>query len=351
MKEGLLDLLVEPGTGAALDMEVSESRDGEVWAGTMRPVGGGDRSYPIRDGIPRFLPGDSYAESFGLQWNRFSTVQVDSVNGTRCSHQRFETETLWTEKDLRGKWVLDGGCGCGRFAEVAGELGARVIALDYSRAVDAAARNLARFPDVHFVQGDLLNPPIRSGFLDFAYSIGVLQHTPDPAGALRSVLGLLTPGGAFAFSIYARRWYTRLNGKYLLRPISKRLPPALLLRMVTTAMPVMFPVTDVLFRVPGLGNVAKFMIPVANYVEKTEFDRDQRYQEAVLDTFDMLSPTFDSPVTRDEVEAVFASAGVHNYRFLRDVPVNVVGAVPGRSNGQGAGVVEGDVAGLQPVRP
>ena len=111
------------------------------------------------------------------------------------------------------------------------------------------------------------------------------------------------------------------------------MPPGGLLWVVRGVMPVMFPVTEVLFRVPGLGRVARFMIPIANYVEKSEFTRSQRYMEAELDTFDMLSPAFDSPMTWSEVLGVFAEMGVDDVRFLKRVPVNVVGSVPGQSQG------------------
>jgi SAM-dependent methyltransferase len=327
MKRELLDVLAEPGTGAVLELEATEVRDGEIWEGTLRPVGGG-RAYPIRAGIPRFVPHDGYTDSFGLQWNRYATVQLDSANGARYSRRRFEAETRWTREDVEGRWVLDGGCGCGRFAEVAAELGARVIALDYSRAVDAAAGNLAHWPNVHCVQGDLLRPPIRPGAMGGAYSIGVLQHTPDPAAALRSVLGLLAPGAPFAFSIYARRWYTKLNGKYLIRPVTRQIPPAMLLRLVRGVMPVLFPVTDLLFRVPLVGKLARFAIPIANYVDKADFTRAQRYREAELDTFDMLAPTFDSPMTAAEVREILAALDVEDVRFLQEVPINVVGSAP-----------------------
>jgi SAM-dependent methyltransferase len=203
------------------------------------------------------------------------------------------------------------------------------VALDYSRAVDAASANLRRFADANFVQGDLLNPPFRRGALDFAYSIGVLQHTPDPRAALLSILSLLAPGGSFAMTIYARRWYTCLNAKYLVRPLTRRLPPALLLTLVRAAMPLAFPVTDILFRLPHLGTLARFLIPVANYVEKTEFNRAQRYEEAELDTFDMLAPAYDSPMTRDEVRDLLDAVGVEDYRFLQSAPVNVIGSMPG----------------------
>src|SRR5262245_5180001 len=194
MKEEFLEVLAEPDTGAPLRRTVSRVSDRGIEEGSLRS-GATGKEYPIRGGIPRFVPGAAYTESFGLQWNRFAQVQLDSATGVRFSEQRFCNETGWSRGDLDGQWVLDGGCGCGRFAEVAAGLGARVIALDYSSAVDAAARNLARFPNVHLVQADLLHPPFRPGSLPFVYSIGVLQHTPDPAAALRAVVRLLAPGG------------------------------------------------------------------------------------------------------------------------------------------------------------
>jgi uncharacterized protein YbaR (Trm112 family) len=44
--------------------------------------------------IPRFVPKENYAESFGLQWNRFASTQIDSKVGTTRSEVRFRQETL-----------------------------------------------------------------------------------------------------------------------------------------------------------------------------------------------------------------------------------------------------------------
>jgi hypothetical protein len=75
-------------------------------------------------------------------------------------------------------------------------------------------------------------------------------------------------------------------------------------------MPVLFPVTSFLFALPVLGRVFRFVIPVANYVEHTEQPRSLRYQEAVLDTFDMLSPRFDRPLrVAEAVSRLEALAG------------------------------------------
>lgn len=327
MQEHILEILRDPDTASELELFVVERRDGAVWQGTLRSVMT-RKEYPIHNGIPRFVSDNSYVGSFGLQWNRFSQVQLDSANGARYSHQRFEQETLWSPEQVKGQWMLDAGCGCGRFAEVAAEMGAQVVAMDYSTAVDAAARDLGHLPNIHFIQGDILHPPIKPGSLPYAYSIGVIQHTPDPPATIASLLNLLSPGGRFALTIYARRWYTKLFAKYLLRPVTRRLPARLLLRLIETAMPVLFPLTNVLFSVPVVGKVAQFLIPVANYFDKKEFTLSQRYQEAILDTFDMLSPAYDRPMTAREVRRVFERMGVDHYRFLNTVPINVVGTTP-----------------------
>ena len=54
-------------------------------------------------------------------------------------------------------------------------------------------------------------------------------------------------------------------------------------------MPVLFPITELLFRVPRLGRWFQFAIPVANYVHERQLSMAQRYRWAILDTFDMLA--------------------------------------------------------------
>ncbi len=96
-------------------------------------------------------------------------------------------------------------------------------------------------------------------------------------------------------------------------------------------MPLLFPLTNVLFRIPKVGRVFRFCIPVANYVEKRDLTWRQRYQWAVLDTFDMLSPAYDRPMTEPEVVAGLASAGIGGLKRRDNRGINVVGeknAVP-----------------------
>lgn len=323
MKSELLDILVDPQTQEPLGLKNAVYINGEIDEGELISPSG--NNYPIRHGIPRFVDVDNYANSFGLQWNRFSRTQLDSVNEGDYSKKRFKKEVKWDKEWAKGKWILDAGCGSGRFAEIAADSGCNLVALDMSNAVDAAKANLSGLRNINFIQADMFHLPFRQFTFDGVYSIGVLQHTPDPYAAICYLLGMVSSGGQFAFTIYAKRLWTKLYSKYWARAILKGIKEEKLLSAVEKIMPVAFPVTDVLFRIPFLGKLFRFLIPIANYIEKGDMTRKQRYEEAVLDTFDMLTPQFDFPVTAPRVIDVIRRCGVADYKMLSRFPVNIVG--------------------------
>jgi len=322
----LLDVLREPHTEARLELESGETDGERILRGQLvsRLTG---QAYPIIDGVPRFVPSEGYTGSFGMQWNLFSATQLDSTTRTDHSQRRFDAEVGWPAGDLGDGWTLEGGCGAGRFVEVVAGHGGRIVALDYSRAIDTIAREFHEDRNVHPVQADVLLPPIASRSIDRVYSIGVLQHTEQPYLAMMSLLRLCRSGGRFAFVAYARRWYTPLYAKYLIRPLTKRLPATVLLAAIRATMPVLFPLSEWLFERPGVGRIARFVLPVANYPNKQGFDRRQRYEEAVLDTFDMLAPAYDQPLRPRVVRSLLEKSAVTDLNMVSDVPIVVRGTV------------------------
>lgn len=327
MRPSLLPLLADPSTRTPLRLaKVTKEDAHRIWEGELESPATG-KTFRILRGIPRFVEGETYSDSFGMQWNRFRTSQLDSQNGSHLSERRFETETRWADDEIEGKWVMDAGCGAGRFAEVAARKGANVVGLDLSSAVDATFETLREHPNADVVQGSLLEPPFLEGAFDFAYCLGVIQHTPDPALGVKKVVSCAKrDGGKFAFAIYARAPWTKLNAKYLVRPLTKRLPPQVLLGALRASMPVVYPVTDRLFRLPVVGRAFRFGIPVANWVEfDGDLSTEQRYEMTVLDTFDMLAPAYDSPMTWQEVERALGEMGASRWTFGKKRPIEVSG--------------------------
>ena len=325
MQMKLLEVLACPKCLGELRCHASESdSEGEVSAGTLE-CRECQSVYPIEASIPRFVALDNYASSFGYQWTQFRLEQIDSANGTKISAQRFYSETGWTKEWIKGKWILDAGCGAGRFLDVAAEAGGEVVGVDISNAVDAAKANLAGRRNVHLVQASIYELPFRIGAFDGCYSIGVIQHTPEPQKSLQSLPRILKPGGLIAVTIYERKLWTRLNTKYLIRPVTKRLNKKLLLNLIKGVMPIAFPITEVAFRIPGLGRLFAFAIPIANYVHESELSWRQRYDWAILDTFDMLSPQYDQPQTYQEAESPLRQEGIEEIKRLQNSGLNLIG--------------------------
>jgi SAM-dependent methyltransferase len=317
MKSFALDVMVCPNCAGAFEIERDEVRGDEIVEGrlTCRQC---MVSYPIRGSVGRFVPQENYSSSFGIQWNLFRRDQVDKFSGTTLSRDRFLQETEWTSESVEGRLLLDVGCGAGRFTEIALSLGAKVIAVDLSSAVDACHSNFPDHPNLTVIQASLFDLPIRKASADGLYCIGVIQHTPDPEKAVRILPTYVAPGGRVALTIYPRRWSTLLFGKYLLRPLTRRMNGWLLLFMVRASMPILFPLTDLLFRLPGVGKIFAFLIPVANYVHEPQLrDWKKRYRWAVLDTYDMLAPAYDDPQKASDVGEWLEASGLRDPRSPR----------------------------------
>lgn len=310
MQEKLLELLVCSKCKGSLQCKVSKTESsGEIAEGVLTCQACG-QVFDVTNGIPRFVEPDNYASSFGYQWNLFRKEQIDSYNGTTLSAGRLWSETGWPKESLKGKWVLDAGCGAGRFLDASSMSEGDIVGIDISTAIDAAKENLKGRENVHFVQASIYDLPFKPGTFDNVYCIGVIQHTPDTGKSLRSLAEMVKLDGEIAVTIYPRKRWTKLFSKYWLRPVTKRMKKETLLNLIRGIMPVAFPVTDVLFRIPVLGKAFMFAIPVANYVHEKQLNRDQRYAWAILDTFDMLSPHYDQPMTEEEARKPLTESGI-----------------------------------------
>jgi SAM-dependent methyltransferase len=324
MKLSLLDFLECTVCAAPFAVNtVTAQLDDHVVEGTLQCTTCA-REVPIVRSVPRFAGTNNYAESFGFQWNRFASTQLDSVSGTAISRERFFMQTALEPSALQGTLVLDAGCGAGRFAEVALSAGATVIGLDYSSAVDASFRNLGAHPRFHLLQADLFAGPFRKGIFDLVYSFGVLMSTRDArAGFLALVPLAKQPGGRIVVDVYGRSWRTYIDLKYWIRPVTRRVPAPVLLNAVRTVVPKLLPFTRALGKVPVVGRRLKRVIPIADYRDIYPLSDAQIEEWAVLDTFDMLSPVFDDPQTPNAVRRWFEEAGLCSIEVFR--PGHLVG--------------------------
>lgn len=149
-------------------------------------------------GIDHHDDGKGSPDRFGYSWQRFSDLTADQE-----TQFRLWTTHLSPDRDWRGKRFLDGGCGAGRNSHWAMSYGAAsCVAMDLDdRSLEAARRNLAKFPTADVRKCSIYEIPYRDEF-DIAFSIGVIHHLSDPALAVRKLTQAAKPGGKVLIWVY-----------------------------------------------------------------------------------------------------------------------------------------------------
>jgi len=290
---------------------------GEIVEGMLQ-CSGCRATAPIVRHIPRFVASESYASSFGFQWNRFDQIQVDSVMNNDLSRDRFYKTTGWPPK-LSGERILEAGCGSGRFTELALETGAEVFSFDLSSAVEAAWRNNSSSPKLTVLQASIYQIPLRKRMFDKIFCMGVLQHCPDVRGAFLSLVPFLKPGGEIVIDVYEKSsGFPPL--KYLVRPLVKPLGAKGIYYLLSCMIPPAFELKKALCKIPAVGPRIGSLIPIGalSHAERgLHYTAKQLKQVKILSALDMLSPVYDQPQRVEDVRAWFEEAGFHDVELKR----------------------------------
>lgn len=315
MKRDLTDLLCCPDCGSDLTLHDQTPDRSEVDTGLLL-CSGCRAAYPIVRGVPRFVSSDQYVGSFSYEWNRWNRVQLDIANGRRESEETFAEKTGFTPEDLKGKLVLDVGCGAGRFLDVASRWGARVVGVDLSFAVEASQQNLGERPNVAVIQADVFRLPFRKDTFDAIFSIGVLHHSRDTREAFLRLPPLLKDDGDLSVWLYhyQDRLYCAASDfwRAVWRPFPTWAVYAWSWLLVTVlsglwAKPVMSR--------PPWGHLRR-ILPV-----NTHADRQWR----ILDTFDWYSPRYqDKECSPARVVSWCAAGGIRDVQLL-EFPTSIRG--------------------------
>ena len=229
MKASLVPLLCCPSCRGDLVLRADEMAAGEIETGSLR-CPGCPREFAVARGVPRFADQPTLEEAratiarFGRQWKEYKERLLE-----------YRPAFLdWMkpigEADLADQVVLDGGCGMGRFTELAAAMGARaVVGVDLSESVEVAHQFARERGNLHVVQADLLDLPFRPAF-DLVYTLGVLHHLPSGEDGFRSLVGCVRPGGRIHIWVYGHEgneWLLRFVDP-VRRAVTSRLPhPAL----------------------------------------------------------------------------------------------------------------------------
>lgn len=341
-----LEVLRCPECGGGLDHagEGDWIEDGEL-ACAQCPA-----SYPVVLGVARIFRSTAQGPAadprtraaFGFEWLTFPVTTADEDRFTFFAltgvEPRFHERTSYrnpfdhlpTAADIEatdttffaGKTVLDAGCGMGKYVSVVAGCGASlVVGLDASAAVERAVALTRAQPNALIVQGDIFRPPLAPVF-DFAYSLGVLHHTPSPREAFRSVAACLGPAGGMAVWLYPRgaSWPARLSNFWhdrITRALLSRLPHPVLKRICDG----LGRVTVSKGRLARSGKAGRTLARVLGLVAVGNH-WDARI--AAFLNFDWYSPPFRSRHTQAELRGWYEQAGLARIDVLPE-PVSAIG--------------------------
>jgi len=159
---------------------------------------------------------------------RHMGAAVRWVLSKRLGYQHLDVaDVVWRDK-LRGvvsrgrilkvfpPWIgqgrlLDVGCGSGKFLRQMGAVGWDLTGIEVD--AEAAARAREVTPNVYV--GDPTQAPFPEGSFDLITAFHVIEHLPDPLGALRNMVRRLAPGGLIIVEVpNAAGWGAHLFGRY-----------------------------------------------------------------------------------------------------------------------------------------
>jgi len=170
-------------------------------------------------------------------------------------------------KIVQGEAGIDAGCGNGGsvIAMANQHPNIRFVGIDLTGSLQLAATLAENIPNVRFVQGNLMNPPLAKHAFDFIYSFGVLHHTRNPEMVFRSLLERLRPGGRITIFVYKdfsdlplKKWL--LAPITLVRRLTTKLPAPFLRKLAWLGAPIVFVFLTLpsrLLRLLHLGRLAK----------------------------------------------------------------------------------------------
>jgi len=274
----------------------------------MRCEGGG-HTIPSRNGVPRFTS-SGYAEHFGAQWNQYRLTQLDSYTGLPITRTRLQ-RCLGNTR-VFGKYILECGCGAGRFTEVLLKDGGLVTSVDLSSAVDA---NVASFPvsDQHRVaQADIMALPFAPQQYDVILCLGVVQHTPSPEQTIAKLYDQVRPGGWLVIDHYATpTWRWRYGRTFpMFRMIMKRMSPRHTIRITRWLTDVLLPVHKALADKPLLHTALVHVSPLINhYRHYPELPDKLLHEWTMLDTHDTLTDWYKHYRTVDQIKELLENLG------------------------------------------
>lgn len=220
-------------------------------------------------------------KSFSQEWGLFN-YEEDKVwdADTEGMLQRFLQENDETKETLKGKLILDAGCGNGLLNQSIAACGATIIGMDFSQSIERAFEKNTESGAL-FIQGDVQFPPVQFDLCDIVHSSGVLICTTNSELTFSCLETCVKKGGKISVWLYHPVKGFIHNTFNFLRDYTSKLPHKLQYYLYTVT-----------------------LLPITWIVKKIKGNK-QNTREMMIDILDWFSPEFRWEHAHDEAAAWF----------------------------------------------
>ncbi|MFN6943737.1 MAG: class I SAM-dependent methyltransferase [Cytophagaceae bacterium] len=257
-------------------------------------------------------------ESFGDEWAIFSSFEEKEIK--RIGDQYFD---IIDDRIIdENSYVLDVGCGTGRWTRYISDKVGFVEAIDPSSAVVQASHMLKDKKNVRITQAEVDHIPFEDGSFDLVFSLGVLHHIPDTKAGIKKCVEKVKPGGRFMVYLY----YNLDNRSVFFKGIFYF---SNIIRFVVSSLPktikrAFSDLLAILLYLPFI-SLAKFLnkfsltrgivkfIPLSYY-------RDKSFTVIRNDSLDRFGTPIEHRFSKKQIELMLKEAGLTDIRFSDNEP-------------------------------
>lgn len=193
MKGSFPDILVSPDTGHALQWDSTGGQLTETREGLVYPIA--EQQVPVL--LPVAKPSDGsfdYAAHYQTDAEAFDYFAEHEGADARHENRRLHEAIIKAVPAAAGN-ILDVGCGSGWVAGYFCPKGHEVFSMDISTVNPIRVKKAYPYDNHYGIVADVFALPFAANSFDCIIAAEIIEHVPDPAEFLHSLLRVLKPGG------------------------------------------------------------------------------------------------------------------------------------------------------------